>query len=64
MVLFERIEEKIGLSYLFISHDALAVKVLSDHVVIKDKGRVVEAMDTNNMDKFTHPASKEIISSL
>ena len=35
------LKEKIGLSYLFISHDVLAVNVLSDEVAIIERGRIV-----------------------
>lgn len=55
------LKEKIGLSYLFISHDVLAVNVLSDKVAIIDRGRIVETMETSKMFQCVHPASKRII---
>ncbi|MCD9020927.1 ABC transporter ATP-binding protein [Cohnella silvisoli] len=36
----KELKEKYGLSYLFISHDLLAVNVLSDRVAIMDKGKL------------------------
>ncbi|GED73059.1 hypothetical protein BRE01_67610 [Brevibacillus reuszeri] len=55
------LKEKIGLSYLFISHDVLAVNVLSDEVAIIERGRIVETMETAHMFHCVHPASKRII---
>ncbi|BAU28479.1 nickel transport system ATP-binding protein [Aneurinibacillus soli] len=57
----KELKEKIGLSYLFISHDVMAVNVLSDCVAIIDKGTIAETIDTAKMFECTQPASKKII---
>ncbi|WP_028775394.1 ABC transporter ATP-binding protein [Shimazuella kribbensis] len=59
----KELKEKIGLSYLFISHDIAAVEVISDRIAILDKGEIVETLDTSNMYACTHPASQKIIRS-
>ncbi|GGD46825.1 ATP-binding cassette domain-containing protein [Paenibacillus nasutitermitis] len=55
------LKEKYGLSYLFISHDVLAVNVLSDQVAIVDKGMMVETIDTASLFDCVHPVSKRIV---
>nr|WP_255807512.1 dipeptide/oligopeptide/nickel ABC transporter ATP-binding protein [Cohnella mopanensis] len=50
-----------GLSYLFISHDVMAVNNLSDRVAVLDKGMIVESMEANAMFECSHPSSQRII---
>ncbi|KEQ22143.1 ATP-binding cassette domain-containing protein [Paenibacillus tyrfis] len=57
----KELKEKYGLSYLFISHDVLAVNVLSDQVAIVDKGRIVETIETDRLFHCAHPASQRIV---
>lgn len=40
--LLERLQEQLGLSYLFITHDIETVKGIADHVVVMHQGRIVE----------------------
>ncbi|KAB0489382.1 ABC transporter ATP-binding protein [Pseudomonas vancouverensis] len=40
--LLERLQEQLGISYLFITHDIETVKGIADQVVVMHKGRIVE----------------------
>jgi peptide/nickel transport system ATP-binding protein len=52
--LFIELRERLGLTYLFISHDLGVVRHLSDRVVIMYLGRVVESAPVAEL--FGHPA--------
>lgn len=41
--LLQRLQDKLGVTYLFITHDLATVKVISDEVVVMLKGEVVES---------------------
>jgi peptide/nickel transport system ATP-binding protein len=47
------LQERFGLSYLFVSHDLSVVKHLADRLVVMFKGSIVEAGDA--ADVFAHP---------
>ncbi|NOU62744.1 ATP-binding cassette domain-containing protein [Paenibacillus sp. LMG 31461] len=55
------LKEKKGLSYLFISHDVLAVSLLADQVAVLDGGQLVEQVATANLLSCAHPASRRLI---
>ncbi len=40
--LLRRLQEELGLSYIFITHDIATVKAISDEVVVMNEGEVVE----------------------
>lgn len=52
--LFKQLQQQIGLSYLFISHDLSVLKHLSHRLGIMYLGRMVEMAETGEL--FTHPS--------
>ncbi len=55
--LLRDLQDKHGLSYVFISHDLSVIRAMSDHVVVMKNGKIVEEGDTQAI--FDHP--REII---
>ncbi|QIW15569.1 microcin ABC transporter ATP-binding protein [Pasteurellaceae bacterium RH1A] len=51
--LLNKLQQKYGLSYLFISHDLAVVRALSNKVIVMSKGEVVEAGDVKQI--FQNP---------
>ncbi len=53
ILMLEELRERLGLTYLFISHDLATVKYLAQRVVVMYLGAVVEEADTDEL--FAHP---------
>ncbi|WP_113718868.1 dipeptide ABC transporter ATP-binding protein [Arthrobacter dokdonensis] len=51
--LLNELQEDLGLTYLFITHDLAVVRQIADHVTVMQKGRVVEASSTDEV--FSNP---------
>ena len=45
--LLRDLQQKHGLSYVFISHDLSVIRAMSDHVIVMKDGKIVEQGDTS-----------------
>ncbi|BBE70605.1 ABC transporter ATP-binding protein [Oharaeibacter diazotrophicus] len=60
--LLRDLQEKHGLSYLFISHDLAVVRALSDYILVMRGGRVVEEGETDQIfDDPREPYTRELM---
>ena len=63
--MFDELQDKIGLSYLFIAHDLLVVRHISNRIAVMYLGKMVELADANEIyDHPLHPYSKALISAV
>jgi len=63
--LLEELRERLGLSYLFISHDLATVKYLSTRLAIMYLGKIVEIGDSWNIYRRPlHPYTRAFLSAL
>lgn len=63
--LLKDLQRKMGLSYLFISHDLNVVKYISDRIAVMYMGEIVEVTDSETLFKEPlHPYSKALISAV
>ncbi|MGH2638086.1 MAG: ABC transporter ATP-binding protein, partial [Rhabdochlamydiaceae bacterium] len=63
--LLKDLQQKLGLTYLFISHDLRMVKYIADHVAVMYLGKIVEEGPTDQV--FTnpqHPYTKTLLSAI
>jgi oligopeptide transport system ATP-binding protein len=51
--LLRDLQDKHGLSYVFISHDLSVIRAMSDHVIVMKNGKIVEQGETEAI--FDHP---------
>ena len=63
--MFGELQEKMGLTYLFIAHDLLVVRHISDRIAVMYLGRMVELADAGEIyDHPLHPYSKSLLSAV
>jgi oligopeptide/dipeptide ABC transporter ATP-binding protein len=63
--LLMRLQQKLGLSYLFISHDLSVVRHISKRIVIMYLGQIVETADTDDIfSNALHPYSIALLSAI
>ena len=63
--MFAELQEKFGLTYLFIAHDLLVVRHISDRIAVMYLGKMVELANANEIyDHPLHPYSKSLLSSV
>lgn len=63
--LFTELQEKLGLTYMFISHDLSVVKYISHRVAVMYLGRVVEYAPTEELfEHRLHPYTQALISAI
>ncbi|MCD1293851.1 peptide ABC transporter substrate-binding protein [Methanocella sp. CWC-04] len=59
------LQKELGLTYLFISHNLIVVKYLSDRVAVMYLGKIVESAKTQELfDKPLHPYTQALLSAI
>ena len=59
--LLANLQDKMGLAYMFITHDLSTVRAIADEVVVMKEGRVVEAGPKKEMFKPPHHAYTDLL---
>jgi oligopeptide/dipeptide ABC transporter ATP-binding protein len=63
--LLEELQEELGLSYLFVSHDLSVVRHIADRVAVMYLGRIVETARVEELfTKAAHPYTQALISAI
>ena len=63
--MFVELQEQMGLTYLFIAHDILVVRHISDRIAVMYLGKMVELADSGVIyDQPLHPYTKSLMSSV
>ena len=63
--MFAELQEKLGLTYLFIAHDLLVVRHISDRIAVMYLGRMVELAGADEIYEHPlHPYSKSLLSAV
>ena len=63
--MFDELQDKLGLTYLFIAHDLLVVRHISDRIAVMYLGKMVELADADTIyNRPLHPYSKSLLSAV
>ena len=63
--MFDELQEQMGLTYLFIAHDILVVRHISDRIAVMYLGRMVELADAEEIyERPLHPYTKSLMSAV
>ena len=63
--MFEDLQDKLGLTYLFIAHDLMVVRHISDRIAVMYLGHIVELSDSDTIcDAPLHPYSMSLLSAV
>ena len=63
--MLEELQEKLGLTYLFIAHDLSVVKHISDRIAVMYLGRMVELAESNELHRHPlHPYTTSLLSAV
>jgi len=63
--MFAELQEKLELTYLFIAHDLLVIRHVSDRIAVMYLGKMVELADANEIYEHPlHPYSKSLLSAV
>jgi len=63
--MFDELQDQLGLTYLFIAHDLLVVRHISDRIAVMYLGKMVELADAGEIyDRPLHPYSQALMSAV
>ena len=63
--MFEELQDKLGVAYLFIAHDLLVVRHISNRIAVMYLGHMVELADSDElMDHPIHPYTESLLSAV
>ena len=63
--MFEDLQEKLGVAYLFIAHDLLIVRHISDRIAVMYLGKIVEIADADELNEQPqHPYTISLLSAV
>ena len=63
--MFDELQDKLGLTYLFIAHNLLVVRHISDRIAVMYLGKMVELADSKEIyERPLHPYSKALMSAV